>query len=114
MNKIFYAIADFFGLIFSGVEAVGNTINYLYIVIIFAFLVIWTIKCLSTEKMERSTLHHKSNPISLRKYLPCKVIFSAFSYDFLSASFIFSPNEVIAITLPPFVFIVSPSCFVPA
>ena len=44
MNKIFYAIGDFFGLIFNGVEAVGNTINYLYIVIIFAFLVIWTTK----------------------------------------------------------------------
>lgn len=50
MNKIFYAIGDFFGLIFNGVEAVGNTINYLYIVIIFAFLVIWTIKMLKHRK----------------------------------------------------------------
>ena len=50
MNKIFYAIADFFGLIFSGVEEIGNTINYLYIVIIFAFLVIWTIKMLKHRK----------------------------------------------------------------
>ena len=50
MSKIFYAIGDFFGLIFNGVEAVGNTINYLYIVIIFAFLVIWTIKMLKHRK----------------------------------------------------------------
>ena len=50
MNKIFYAIADFFGLIFSGVEEIGNTINYLYIVIIFAFLVIWTTKMLKHRK----------------------------------------------------------------
>ena len=42
MNEIFYAIGDFFGVVFDGVEAVGNSINYLYMVIIFAFLVIWT------------------------------------------------------------------------
>ena len=50
MNKIFYAIGDFFGLIFNGVEVVGNTINYLYIFIIFAFLVIWTAKMLKHRK----------------------------------------------------------------
>ena len=50
MNKIFYAIADFFGLIFSGVESVGNSINYLYIIIIFAFLVIWITKMLKHRK----------------------------------------------------------------
>ena len=50
MNKIFYAIGDFFGLIFNGVETVGNTINYLYIVIIFAFLVIWTTKMIKHRK----------------------------------------------------------------
>ena len=50
MNKIFYAIGDFFSLIFNGVEAVGNTINYLYIVIIFAFLVIWTTKMIKHRK----------------------------------------------------------------
>ena len=50
MNKIFYAIGDFFGLIFNGVESVGNTINYLYIVIIFAFLVIWTTKMIKHRK----------------------------------------------------------------
>ena len=50
MNKIFYAIADFFGLIFNGVEEVGNTINYLYMFIIFSFLVIWTIKMIKHRK----------------------------------------------------------------
>ena len=50
MNKIFYAIGDFFGLIFNGVEMAGNTINYLYIFIIFAFLVIWTAKMLKHRK----------------------------------------------------------------
>jgi len=50
MRDIFYAIGDFFGLIFNGVEAVGNSINYLYIVIIFAFLVIWTAKMLKYRK----------------------------------------------------------------
>lgn len=42
MNKIWYAIGDFFGLVFNGIEAIGNTINYIYIVVIFAFLVLWT------------------------------------------------------------------------
>tara|TARA_B100000767_G_C19564995_1_gene450731 strand:+ start:25 stop:201 length:177 start_codon:yes stop_codon:yes gene_type:complete len=50
MNKIFYAIADFFGLIFNGVESVGNIINYFYIFIIFAFLVVWTTKMLKHRK----------------------------------------------------------------
>ena len=50
MNKIFYAIADFFDLIFNGVEAIGNTINYLYIVIIFSFLVIWITKMIKHRK----------------------------------------------------------------
>jgi tellurite resistance protein TehA-like permease len=50
MNEIFYAIGDFFGVVFDGVEAVGNSINYLYMVIIFAFLVIWTAKMLKHRK----------------------------------------------------------------
>tara|TARA_B100000767_G_scaffold201695_1_gene188592 strand:- start:1222 stop:1398 length:177 start_codon:yes stop_codon:yes gene_type:complete len=50
MNKIFYAIGDFFGLIFDGVESVGNTVNYLYIVIIFILLVIWTTKMIKHRK----------------------------------------------------------------
>ena len=50
MKDIFYAIGDFFGLVFNGVEAVGNSINYLYIGVIFAFLVVWTVKMLKHRK----------------------------------------------------------------
>ena len=50
MNDIFYAIGDFFSLVFNGVEAVGNSINYLYIGVIFVFLVVWTVKMLKHRK----------------------------------------------------------------
>ncbi len=50
MSDIFYAIGDFFGLVFNGVEAIGNSINYLYIGVIFAFLVVWTVKMLKHRK----------------------------------------------------------------
>ena len=50
MKDLFCAIADFFGLIFNGVEALGNTLNYLYIGIIFVFLVVWTYKMLVHRK----------------------------------------------------------------
>ena len=39
MKDIFYAIGDFFEIIFNGVEALGNSINYIYIGIISLFLV---------------------------------------------------------------------------
>ena len=50
MKDIFYAIGDFFGLVFEGVDAVGNSINYLYIGVIFAFLVVWTAKMIKHRK----------------------------------------------------------------
>ncbi len=50
MNDIFYAIGDFFGRVFNGVESVGNSINYLYIGVIFVFLVVWTVKMLKHRK----------------------------------------------------------------
>ena len=50
MKEIFCAIGDFFSLIFMGVETIGNSINYLYICIIFLFLVIWTDKMLKHRK----------------------------------------------------------------
>jgi hypothetical protein len=50
MKEVFYAIADFFGLIFNGIEALGNLPNYFYICVIFIFLVIWTIKMLKHRK----------------------------------------------------------------
>ena len=37
MDKIWYAIADFFQFIFKYIEMLGNSVNYLYIVIIFVF-----------------------------------------------------------------------------
>ena len=50
MKEIFCAIGDFFSLIFMGVETIGNSINYLYICIIFLFLVIWTANMLKHRK----------------------------------------------------------------
>ena len=50
MSEIFYAIADFFGLIFIGIEAIGNTINYIYIFIIFTLLVIWAREMIKHRK----------------------------------------------------------------
>ena len=50
MSDIFYAIGDFFHLVFSAVDTVGNSINYLYVVIIFVFLVVWTLKMLKHRK----------------------------------------------------------------
>ena len=50
MKELFYTIADLFELIFNGVETLGNTLNYLYMGVIFVFLVIWTIKMLKHRK----------------------------------------------------------------
>ena len=50
MSNIFYAIGDFFGLIFDGVEVLGNSVNYVYIGVIFTFLVVWTVKMLKHRK----------------------------------------------------------------
>jgi len=50
MKELFCALADFFGLIFNGIEFLGNAPNYFYIGIIFIFLVLWTIKMLKHRK----------------------------------------------------------------
>ena len=50
MNKIWNAIADFFELIFIGVEFAGDIMNYLYMLIIFVFLVVWTVIMLKHKK----------------------------------------------------------------
>ena len=50
MTNFFYAIADFFEIIFGVVESIGNTINYFYIVVIFVFLVVWTIEMFKHKK----------------------------------------------------------------
>ena len=50
MKELFYLIADAFELIFNVVELLGNTLNYLYIGVIFSFLVVWTITMLKHRK----------------------------------------------------------------
>ncbi len=50
MKEVFYGIAEIFELIFNVVEALENIPNYFYILIIFAFLVVWTIKMLQHRK----------------------------------------------------------------
>ena len=50
MDKIWYAIADFFQFIFKYIEMLGNSVNYLYIGIIFVFLVVWTLQMLKHKK----------------------------------------------------------------
>ena len=50
MNKIFYAIGDFFESIFEIMPLFGDYINYFYMFVIFAFLVIWVSKMVSFRK----------------------------------------------------------------
>jgi len=44
MDRIFYAIGDFFESIFEIMPLFGDYINYFYIFVIFTFLVIWVNK----------------------------------------------------------------------
>ena len=50
MKELFYVIADFFALIFNGIEVLGNTLNYFYILVIFMFLVVWISKMIKHRK----------------------------------------------------------------
>ena len=50
MDNIWYAIADFFQFIFKYIEMLGNSVNYLYVAIIFAFLVIWIVQMIKHRK----------------------------------------------------------------
>ena len=50
MKDVFYAIGDFFQVIFNVVEALENAPNYFYIGVIFIFLVVWTAKMLKHRK----------------------------------------------------------------
>ena len=50
MSNIFYSIGDFFGVIFNGIEVIGNSINYIYIGVIFVFLVVWISKMIKHRK----------------------------------------------------------------
>ena len=50
MGKIFYAIGDFFESIFEIMPLFGDFINYFYMFVIFAFLVIWVSKMFGFRK----------------------------------------------------------------
>lgn len=50
MKEMFYAIGDFFELIFNGIEVLDNWPNYFYIGVIFIFLVVWIAKMLKHRK----------------------------------------------------------------
>ena len=50
MNKIWYGIGDFFEYIFNFMPAIGNKINYFYVVVILIFLVVWTLKMIKHKK----------------------------------------------------------------
>ena len=58
MKEVFYAIADFFSIIFNIVEALGNIPNYFYILIISVFLILWTTQML---KHRRDNEEHASS-----------------------------------------------------
>ena len=50
MNNFFYAIGAFFESIFEFMPAVGNVMNYFFMLIIFIFLVVWTSKMVKHKK----------------------------------------------------------------
>ena len=50
MKNFFCTIGDLFESSFTIIELMGNTVNYLYIGIIFVFLVFWTKKMISHKK----------------------------------------------------------------
>ena len=50
MGEIFYTIGDFFQSIFEIMPLFGNNINYFYMFVIFAFLVIWVSKMFGVRK----------------------------------------------------------------
>jgi tellurite resistance protein TehA-like permease len=50
MNNFFYAIGTFFESIFEFMPAVGNVMNYFFMLIIFIFLVVWTSKMVKHKK----------------------------------------------------------------
>jgi len=50
MNNIWYGIADFFEFIFEFMPMIGNKINYFYMLVIFAFLVLWISQMIKHRK----------------------------------------------------------------
>tara|TARA_B100000287_G_C20039213_1_gene545667 strand:- start:200 stop:364 length:165 start_codon:yes stop_codon:yes gene_type:complete len=54
MTNIWYSIGDFFTAIFEFMPVIGNKLNNLYILIIFSFLVVWTIKMIKQKRNEEA------------------------------------------------------------
>tara|TARA_X000000368_G_scaffold396185_1_gene364256 strand:- start:441 stop:614 length:174 start_codon:yes stop_codon:yes gene_type:complete len=50
MDKIFYAIGDFFESIFEVMPLFGDYINYFYMFVIFTFLIVWVSKMFGFRK----------------------------------------------------------------
>jgi len=50
MNKIWHGIGNFFEWIFDFLPAIGNKINYFYILVIIAFLAVWISKMIKHKK----------------------------------------------------------------
>ena len=58
MKNLWTAIGDFFTATFEVMPLIGNKINYLYILIIFLFLVTWTVMMF---KHKRNGEEHRSS-----------------------------------------------------
>ena len=58
MKNLWTAIGDFFTATFEVMPLIGNKINYLYILIIFLFLVMWTVIMF---KHKRNGEEHRSS-----------------------------------------------------
>ena len=50
MSNIWYFIADVFQMIFEAIAFFGNTLNYIYMGVIFSFLVVWTLEMIKHRK----------------------------------------------------------------
>ncbi|MGY8931773.1 MAG: DUF6341 family protein [Flavobacteriales bacterium] len=50
MKNFWNAIGDFFTATFEFMPLIGNKINYVYILVIFLFLVIWVVKMYNHRK----------------------------------------------------------------
>tara|TARA_B100001939_G_scaffold250737_1_gene217715 strand:- start:1347 stop:1520 length:174 start_codon:yes stop_codon:yes gene_type:complete len=53
-KEFWYFIGDFFTKSFEILPIIGNKFNYLYILIISAFLVLWTVQMFKHQKEKKS------------------------------------------------------------
>ena len=52
-KDFWYFLGDFFTKSFEILPIIGNKFNYLYMLIIFAFLVLWTVQMFKHEKEKK-------------------------------------------------------------